>query len=104
MDELLYSRWDLQARQRKAIDTVRQMLLNSFNDIAPLYVSDGYTQQDFIVSNERQKHIKESWFTSKFYNDFKEEDVVKDVKPWSAFRDTLDNKLYSLATVYENKA
>jgi hypothetical protein len=97
--ESLYSYYDPNGKNLRRIDRIRKAILNNFNDKTEIYLCPKY---DLYLSKERGEYVQNCWIKSKFYNDFKTKTFVKDAKPGLSPRKTLDNKLYSLATVYEN--
>lgn len=98
--ESLYSYYDVNGMGLRRIDKIRKSILNNFNDNNEIYLCP---KNEYYLSKERGNYVQDCWIKSKFYKDFKIKNFVKDAKPGFTPRKSLDNKLYSLATVYENK-
>jgi len=88
-------------------DFMRRSILDHFGDYVPCHVEHNYI---FDMTPERTSYMKEKWFSSKFYRDFKDDAFVQRAEPWNLVfykgnpvekKMKFDNGLYSLATCYE---
>jgi hypothetical protein len=81
---------------------IRVKMLELFEDKIPYYQGHFYNTK---ISESKRFYVKKAWYESRFYNDFKNVEVVAKASPHTMnWPDSgLDNKLYSLATVYQKR-
>jgi len=77
---------------------LRTKILESFGDKVP-YCYGHYFPN--AISERYQIEAREFYYNSKFYKKFSSLDFVKDSKPWTSKRESLDIKLFSYAIMYE---